>query len=268
MRFHSTFESSLHRGMTYLAIVETILATSAAMLVAVIYHTLLHIAFGAGIALLLLLRTPRSTALTHKLLTFFSSAYPDCRCHATSYPQPPAKPKRRLLRAIWLIILLLPLFCLLGIFVLIAKVLATVLSFLRHPVESICAIPANWFRVVFTMDCMHPPEVIPEIEGVAADSILSPLKWTYFAQETRTFLRRNVYGKWLVLAILTPTVVLFVYAPALLYRLALKSTAVIFLPFVWIVGGGPRPESHMRFWHLTLLNHNANDTNGDGRASF
>lgn len=55
----------------------------------------------------------------------------------------------------------------------ISKILATTISFVLHPINSISSIPNNWYKIVFCMDSEHPPELLPGIEVVNSNKLPS-----------------------------------------------------------------------------------------------
>lgn len=113
---------------------------------------------------------------------------------------------------------------------LLIKFTATTFTFFCHPLTSLQIIPKNWYRIVLATDMAHPPEWLPGIESQQYHNLIE--KFDEFR-----------FHKWLVhvknnkhydldVVILT----LFIFLPALLYRWSLKSSALFYLPFLWIIG--------------------------------
>jgi len=135
-----------------------------------------------------------------------------------------------------------------GVVSLIIKFTATTFTFFRHPLSSLQAIPANWYRIVLATDMWHPPELLPGIESQRYRELIDGFHDLRF----REWLRRASNGddifsnilSWILGWILT----LIFFLPALLYRWSLKSSALFYLPFIWIIG----TPTHIKKLHENL----------------
>jgi hypothetical protein len=118
-----------------------------------------------------------------------------------------------------------------GLLAFTTKTLVVIYNLIRHPVRSIGAIPLNWYRIVWCTDMMHLPELFPGIELKKHHTLVSSFSRFKFLSALgevadATLLSRCILG----------LVIPIVYFPVLLYRWSLKSTALFYLPFVWIIG--------------------------------
>lgn len=117
-----------------------------------------------------------------------------------------------------------------------------------QPVNSLRALPANWYRVVFAMDSAHPPELVPGLEthpSRAEWEFLRNWRFSAFWSDLPGNFRRDPWSLWLA----GPILVLFgvlLYAPAILYRFSLKSTSLIYLPFLWVIRDSLSEEFTLR----------------------
>ena len=135
MRRTSTNDSVRHGEPTVLAIGETLTAMAIALVVAVQFNTLTHIAVGGCIAPLLLLRSPDSTRLAAR---WFRRA-------VDRFAVNPDGPEQDVN------ITALKFGCLL-LWSIIVRAVAT----LRHPIKGVQEVPANWKRVVLCADIRTP----------------------------------------------------------------------------------------------------------------
>lgn len=213
----SCTEPDAKRNISILAIIETLFAMSIYVVIAIKFHTLIHLAMSACIAPLLLLRTQSSTKLGIKLFGRILDLLDFKILNKT---------------AIWIqAIAISPVLLLVfGPGAIICKVAATSFTFFRRPVESLAAIPNNWFIISMCTDMRCPPEIIPgtnkKVDG--------------FDVSFRSLIRQinepkdNSQEK-LVTLILVPAIMLVGFAPALLYRWSLKGTCLVWLPLLWAV---------------------------------
>ncbi|MGB7061843.1 MAG: hypothetical protein WBF13_05760 [Candidatus Zixiibacteriota bacterium] len=119
----------------------------------------------------------------------------------------------------------------------VIRVLTVVLGVLRDPVGSIKAIPLNWKRFALVIDFAHPPEVVPGHWKHGAKD--SAYEWPFVRAFFAITIRRH-RGFWRILGLLVdvltfPVLLVSIFLPAILYRMSLKSTSVIYLPFLWII---------------------------------
>ncbi|WP_353571905.1 hypothetical protein [Candidatus Albibeggiatoa sp. nov. BB20] len=112
---------------------------------------------------------------------------------------------------------------------LINKFLAIIISFISNPIESIKAIPQNWYRIVFASDSLHLPELVPGIELKKYQYTTKNLQKLRF---TNWFFKHSETHVDVIIKI----IMLLMYVSPILYRYSLKSTALFYLPFVYIIG--------------------------------
>jgi hypothetical protein len=115
---------------------------------------------------------------------------------------------------------------------LIIKFTATTFIFFRHPLTSLQAIPANWYRIVLATDSMHPPELLPGIESQQNRELIDRFHNLRFREWLRAVSNDNDVASKISHRIITP----ILFLPAFLYRWSLKSSALFYLPFIWIAG--------------------------------
>jgi len=103
---------------------------------------------------------------------------------------------------------------------------------LRRSGTCLHVIPLNWYRIVLATDMAHPPEFLPGIESrqyqILTDKI-SQLRFSRWMDNLTT--QEDVFIK--IMDIMRGA---FLFLPALLYRWSLKSSALFYLPFLWIIG--------------------------------
>lgn len=235
MRTWSTEESVAKNEPTIMALAEALLALAISVGIAIRYETLTHIAFGACIAPLLLMRSEKSVALGVRWFNHIK-------------PKKPAKDD--LLSRGWRYLRIL-----------ISSVVIKTAATASHPIKGVQNIPTNWLRVVFCTDLKTSVELVPGL-GPARETLKNST--TNERQSGFAYLLGSLMGgivfssaihywiepwidsnywkipwQMLSLAFLSSTVVvalgLACYFVAYLYRLSLKSTAIIWLPLVYIV---------------------------------
>ena len=94
---------------------------------------------------------------------------------------------------------------------------ATLISFLSHPIESLCAIPANWRRVVLATDSATVPEFLP---GDSLGPVTVLEQWH----------SEDALNRWFSI-----TLTLGTYPFAAAYRWSVKATCLIYLPLIWLI---------------------------------
>jgi hypothetical protein len=77
----------------------------------------------------------------------------------------------------------------------------------------------------------HPPELLPGIESPKYQALVDKFSRVRFSRWIGNFTQTNGLSK-IIAMITTP----FLFLPALLYRWSLKSSALFYLPFLWIIG--------------------------------
>jgi hypothetical protein len=91
-----------------------------------------------------------------------------------------------------------------------------------HPIQGLKALPQNWQRALYAMDFFHPPELIPRnpIDELTVDTF-----WRLIADKNEDWYFRAI------LALLG----LFLFVPAVIYRLLIKSTCWFYLPLFYLL---------------------------------
>lgn len=223
MRWVSNRESVRTGEPSILAVGETLAAMAISLWIAVHFGTVKHVIIGACIAPLLLLRTDESSALGIRVLarsTEWVARLPQWIQWATS-----------------------PVFLL--VFVPI-RVFATVVALVRSPASLARAIPWNWRRIAIATDSSRSPQILPTPDDPAQEEktpyVGSRLDvYEMIAGWRVPYIARSVSWKsapsWISLTmawcfkwlLFLPLVA----SPAILYRLSLKSTAIIWFPLLW-----------------------------------
>jgi len=144
-----------------------------------------------------------------------------------------------------LVVLLVVLVVVFGIVVLVAVVVGSLIIkfaattftcfqqlLLRRSGTCLHVIPLNWYRIVLATDMRHPPELLPGIESPRYQALIDKLSDVRFGKWMRGLTTQSdVFGKMLV-----GIIAIILFLPALLYRWSLKSSALFYLPFLWIIG--------------------------------
>lgn len=114
---------------------------------------------------------------------------------------------------------------------LLCKLSATIRTAFESPIHSFRSIPTNWFRVVFCVDTHHPPELLPGLEQIKHEFRFG--KWIYdYIFNLLNKNKEKAAMESLLFVFLTP----FLFLPALAYRWSLKSSSIIWLPLIWVIG--------------------------------
>ena len=126
------------------------------------------------------------------------------------------------------------------LFILIIKILATLASFFSHLPELILVIPYNFYKYVFTVDLFLSPQVVPEADQIydldKYPTILSEFNNVYdipkflITSATETTLVGKTIGMFCVMLVLIPIILL-----SFSFRFAIKSTAILWLPLLWLI---------------------------------
>lgn len=246
MRFFSSAESVGKGEFSVFAALETVLAITIS--VGVVYYTnsLIHIISSAFIAPFLLLRTQRST--NNGLLWFGKVSSRSWVLEEKvfgPYPNEWAYAIRVLLIHVPYIV---------GVSILV-RVTATFESFARAPLESIQAIPQNWWQIAFVTDFTRPPELMPGLEKFAAEgrifgpdkSLDNPKHLLFSRAVNDLFSDGHPYDFqsiffWIVGLFILP----LLYLPSIVYRISLKATSVLYLPFIWIIHAPKEAENRRK----------------------
>jgi hypothetical protein len=251
MRIYSTSESIDAGEVSLLAIAETICATWIVVYLALWRESLFSIALATVIAPLLLLRTNDSQTRGVKWFTIFISYVDTYYFKKFVYPVLRRLFEKRLSK--YLVVAefyntihsivkyssyAACMMLLLAGSILI-RAMATLVAFWFDKKGAICSIPRNWCRITLSIDLIHPPELVPGFDKVDLVASGTPrlaglILFTNFRNWLGVVSSLFKYDRditiigvneWLVLCIL--------HVPALLYRWSLKSTSLVFLPFIW-----------------------------------
>jgi len=222
MQIRSTVTSVSQGEFSLLAAVETFAAMLATALVAGYFDTYIHIAISVAIAPLLLLRTENSTV---QVITIFDSLIDSLLDNRFIKKID----KSSTLVKIFLFALVVLIFPLLGLGLLIIKISVTAYNLMSAPLKTLTQIPRNWYRVAFTMDCMHPPELVPGLEALE-NTAPEKTSTDYRFSRLLPFDLKDPSD-----AVISFLTVVFLFLPTFLYRYSLKSTSIIYLPFIWFV---------------------------------
>ena len=190
--------ASLRRGeLSMLAIAETIAASCLSFWLAWRLGSIQHVVLASALVPFLLLRTRLST--WYALRSWDEIEYKSSLSHKAT---------------VAMLIVAAP--CI--------KIVATVKIFLRRPIKSVRAIPANFIKEVAVVDITCPLRVFHGSEETL-DELQDYVFGPQDIKSPQTLLRGLII--WTLFA---PTVSL-----AWTYRFALKSTALLWLPLIWIV---------------------------------
>jgi hypothetical protein len=118
--------------------------------------------------------------------------------------------------------------------VLVARIIGSVGAAITHPIASVSAIPANWARVALSTDSFSPPEPLPQSETIGHPGAPA-LRIHMFAQfaawrfsdisATERIVRVPL---WFIFAGV-------VFIPALAYRFSVKTSTIVYAPFLWVI---------------------------------
>jgi hypothetical protein len=227
MVIFSTPQSIKDQQVSLLAIVETSLASTFFLWIYFRFGVVSHIVVSAAFAPFLLTRTPRYSALALKFslgpTRILMSILHWCSLTTSDKPSLVGW-----LKLSYMIVLFFLETYFLFFALLIAKFLAFLVSILTAPVDAIGSIPENWRKVVLCTDTATLPELLPgaaDLPGGTEMLRALPFDFGFWVPEAET----SSAFTW-VLAILVSLPILI---PATLYRLSLKSTALIWSPLVW-----------------------------------
>ena len=228
IRFWCSPESASHGEISVLAIVETVVAMLTALWLVWASMNWLYVAVPATLAPLLLLRTKASTTMG---LALWEKA--DATVRAIDAFQERQR-SSRVIQELCLYLGFAYFLFVLPLFGVAIRVIATVATVFRHPINSICALPENWWRIALATDFHHPPERVPGTETSQSHSHLRLRFSVDLARQlensdysNRSSLFRAAYRMgWFLQHLL-------IYGPALIYRWSLKSTTLVWAPLVW-----------------------------------
>ncbi len=139
-----------------------------------------------------------------------------------------------------------------GVFVvgvmLLIKVIATAYGILFCLRQTLIAIPKNWYKIAWCTDICTPPELFPGVSQVpefvnfrvsnyiseALSSTPNPNEFEtsgYFSRPVLKPIGVAIFVSYLITVVL---ITIILYIPAILYRWGLKSTSIIYMPFLYL----------------------------------
>lgn len=235
MRVLSTPQSIAQREPTIFALGESLAAIAISLGIAIHFETLAHIAIGACLAPFLLMRSPASIELGRRWFTRVALKKP-------GVDDP--------FRMIWNFLKIL-----------VASVLIKILATIRHPLKGFRAIPTNWAQVVLCTDINTPVELVPGcgpvretlrkcayeeemsnwgllLFGAIFAGLLVAAMHVWVRHWFSSVIWRGLV--WFLEAVFIFSALAFAlglgcYLVGYLYRLSLKSTALIWLPLLYVV---------------------------------
>ena len=219
MRWIATAESVEKGEPSVLAIVETLVAMALSVWVSFHFSTVRNIVTAASIAPFLLLRTTKSDLLGAVMWRHLA----------------PDEPRSRGATGLGGLVEALGC-CGAMLFIRTAAVLRTTW---RYPALGIRSVPTNWKRATLALDFSRPPTVVPWPDRLSEREIGASLYLPDLYVLVRNLVRvtREALG---LRPVDATAVILWVLAaapylclPPLLYRIALKSTAIIWFPLLW-----------------------------------
>ena len=221
LKMCSTPESAAHSEITGLAIVETLLAIAISLLVVQFFGSVTHIVVGAMIAPFFLLGTEASVQAAYRLFDslFLKFAQPISFLSGL-YDRLPS-----ILRSFTFFLVVLPV---ISVALVLIRGFAVLSQVIASPREAMLMIPANWLRTTLAIDSSHPPEFLPAVEtAMDAPASVSMLRYEEVRRRLMTGAATGVSRKLRALALVAPTA---------LFRLFLKSTALVYFPLIWVSG--------------------------------
>lgn len=220
MLWISTPSSVEARRPTVLAVVETILALGVAILFVGLVTPKFWLAW-CSLVPFMLLRTDRATRLGQsryrKLHDMYEAKWGHIRHDSSRAPRLILVGGCAALRF--------------GCVMLWLRIAILMRDIYRNPVGCIRSVPANWLRVVLCVDLAYSPEIITGQNLVAREK--DAARFFYLAQSAiEVFRTGGISTKFLVITLGS---VLFViaYLPSLLFRVAVKSTCIVWLGLLW-----------------------------------
>jgi hypothetical protein len=249
MRFCSTPESAAKGEITFLAIVETLVAIAISVLLAKALDSGAHIVISTLIAPFLLLRTESSMTRAFNMFDSFFAKLTGVVSFIERFYQRLSDERAAAVRSFAFVFVWLPLFSLVGVAV---RFMAAAASLISSPRETLLAIPGNWVRIALATDHRHPPELFPGIE-TAEEAPAAARTFRY--EEIRNQINSGTGG-----TVFRKMSLFGIYAPAVIFRLFLKSTSLIYFPLIWLVdlpltGKGilSSPLERARRWYASAL---------------
>lgn len=117
-----------------------------------------------------------------------------------------------------------------------SKTYVTLKTLIINPISCIREIPRNWFNIVFCVDVFYPPELLPGIENSKYDKTISEFKFKKMIKNYIGVISEEIEWinkMWMIMYLISAIVV---FVPSVIYRWSLKSSSIIWMPLIWIVG--------------------------------
>jgi len=229
MRLRSTPESVRAGEVTWLALLETVLATGVAVYVAAKHQTVAYIVIGACLSPFALLRSEKSSKLAWY---WYTTLYDWWSSHAT----PVSGGFLRVILGNFLAFAGLP------VLVLSIRVASGLVGVMRWPIDSLRAIPANWARTVLALDVRQAPQPLPPPTPPVHQRYLNDISLSYWFRAAHSWVSGSMplshVGTFLIVVLyllLTFVLGLMLFVPAWAYRWSVKATSILYLPLIWVV---------------------------------
>ena len=213
MRLVSTPESVQANEVTWLALVEALIAIALTMIVGFGLHSFSYVAMACLTSPLFLLRADQSVDLAWRWYAAFTLWLGS------------SLRKSEGTRGALLMALLLYVVFPVGVFAI--RIISSSFGLVRWPFKSLRSLPANWTRAVLATDFHHVPEPLPEsgVRGLDRGGPVHPLFYLYTLDGRRESLS--------LIAATLPTMALLFF-PAWVYRWSIKSSSLVYLPLIWV----------------------------------
>lgn len=125
---------------------------------------------------------------------------------------------------------------------LLVRSAALIFTALRHPLSTLRAVPTNWKNLTLCKDLLEEPEIIPGyLDAISTGELSRDLRLPHFLRGVarrplpKVFCDTGVgLGVHFSMIFLSIPVALLLYLPYYSTRWALKSTAVIWAPLLWL----------------------------------
>lgn len=134
---------------------------------------------------------------------------------------------------------------------LIARFLAFVAAFVKHPIESLECLPENWWRAAFVTDACRSPSMLPSAEEIRVPkhykAFQSHCELYSLFSTARKLANVTIEEQKGLLPRLAAMQVFFLFlavsvAAALVYRVSAKMSAAIWSPLIWAIKPVKRRE--------------------------
>ncbi len=210
MQIYSTTETQKNQRITVLAIVETVLASVIAVVIAIYFGTTAYYAIAVCGLPTMLLRTEKSARRAQLWFLWFVTAL---------FRRFPFADKPNLLDAAKMVAVAV----ITPSASIITRTLATFATLFTNFLLSISSIPKNWKRVCFETDFFSEIELVPG-RWLDGNEGSGSLEFWRSVTAPRTH--------WLGWILFVAEILLFL--PFFVFRFSMKSTAFVYLPILWI----------------------------------